>query len=336
MKLAVLSNDRLNPWINWSTLGPPVLSALARMAGGSLVSPPPLGWSERREWIRTLQDVRRADTVFWMQGSARPELPLVAASLAAGFARRSAFVVDAWKPDLPKIGLAAVAQRLDPCFVAFREGCEELKRLFPKGRFEWLPFGIDTQVFDAVPGERDIFAFWMGRRHAPLHEALLRYCEARGLSYRYRREGEFLSAEELGRLAGRARYFVVTPPDLDDLARTGGYSPLVMRYLEGLSAGARLLGVMPKSGEYQDLLPRAAILEVAPDGSDLESCLDADYANREGWTAVEHARNLVRAHHSWERRAEQIRDRLAFNAHVDLHRTAPVLPSSAATAGAEE
>jgi hypothetical protein len=109
-----------------------------------------------------------------------------------------------------------------------------------------------------------------------------------------------------------------------------------MRYLEGLSAGARLLGVMPKSGEYQDLLPRAAILEVAPDGSDLESSLDADLANQEGWSAVEHATSLVRAHHSWERRAEQIRDRLAFNAHVDLHRTAPIRPSSPATAGVED
>jgi hypothetical protein len=333
MKLAVLSNDRLNPWINWSTLGPPVLSALARMAGGTLVSPPPLGWSERREWIRALQDIRRADTLFWMQGSARPELPLVAASFAAGRARRSAFVVDAWKPALSKIGLAAVAQRLDPCFVAFREGCEELRRLFPQGRFEWLPFGIDTRVFDTGPGERDIFAFWMGRRHAPLHEALLRYCEARGLPYVFRREGEYLSPEDLGRLAGRSRYFVVTPPDLDDRARTGGFSPLVMRYLEGLSAGARLLGVLPKSGEYEELLPRAAILEVAPDGSDLETCLDADRANQEGWVAVEHARSIVRTHHSWERRAEQIRDRLAFNVHVDVNPTPPVLPTSRATAG---
>jgi hypothetical protein len=176
----------------------------------------------------------------------------------------------------------------------------------------------------------------MGRRYTPLHEALVAYCGTRGLTYRYRPDGEYLSPDELGRLAGRARYFVVTPPDLNDAARTGGFSPLVMRYLEGLSAGARLLGVLPKSGEYQDLLPRAAILEVAPDGSDLEARLDADAGYREGWAAVEQARILVRSHHSWERRAEQIRGRLACGATVDLHRTGPVLPPAPLPAGASD
>ena len=81
-----------------------------------------------------------------------------------------------------------------------------------------------------------------------------------------------------------------------------------MRYLEGLSAGCRLLGVLPKSGEYEALLPREAILEVASDGSDLAARLDADIANPTGWEAVERARMLVREHLA--RRAEQIHARL--------------------------
>ena len=88
----------------------------------------------------------------------------MALSASRGIARRTAFVVDAWRPALSKIGALAVAQRLDPCFVAFREGCGELSRRFPGGRFEWLPFGVDTDVFRPGPGEREIFAFWMGRR----------------------------------------------------------------------------------------------------------------------------------------------------------------------------
>ncbi|KQQ05153.1 MULTISPECIES: glycosyltransferase family protein [unclassified Rathayibacter] len=302
MTLAVLSNDRLDPWINWTTLGPPLLEPLAAL-GGRLVSPPP----EPRAWPRLARTMRGATSVFWMQQSARPEWPLVAASLAAGRAARSAFVVDPWLVDLPRIALAARLQRLDPLFVPFSEGAQELVRRHPRGRFEWLPFGVDTEVFAPGDGERDVFAFWMGRRHEPLHRALLEYCEARGLRYEYRREGLLLTPEELGELAGRSRYFVVTPPLAEDRARTGGYSPLVMRYLEGLAAGARLVGVLPGSGEYERLLPLDAILQVDVDGRDLAERLDAD-AESAGATARASAH--VRTHHSWARRAEQIHERL--------------------------
>lgn len=312
VRVAALSNAALNPWVNWTTLGPPLLEPLAGYPGGQLIAPPPLHWDHRAEWLAAVRAFRRSDAVFWMQGSSRPELPLWALSAMRPTIRRSAYAVDAWRPALTKIGLLAVAQRLDPCFVAFREGCDELKRRFPRGRFEWLPFGADTDVFQPGTGERDIFAYWMGRRHKALHRALLRYCDERGLQYRYTTaSGEFREPKELGRMVARCRYFVVTPPDIDNPARTGGYSPLVMRYLEGLAAGARLLGVLPRSGEFQDLLPRDAICEVAPDGSDLAEKLDADVHNAEGWRAVERAGELVRREHSWRRRAEQIHEALA-------------------------
>lgn len=227
-------------------------------------------------------------------------------------ARRSAFVVDAWQPSLTKIGALAVAQRLDPCFVAFREGWEELSHRYPNGHFEWLPFGVDTEVFRCGSGERDIFAYWMGRRSSQLHEALLRYCREREFNYLYTRTpGELRNPQDLGDLVGRSRYFVVTPPDIDNPVRTGGFSPLVMRYLEGLAAGARLLGVRPKSGEFEDLLPPDTLCEVKADGSDLAERLDADLDNSHVWRAVEHAGEVVRTEHSWSRRAQQIYERLA-------------------------
>jgi glycosyltransferase involved in cell wall biosynthesis len=211
-----------------------------------------------------------------------------------------------------KIGWLAVAQQLDPCFVAFREAHDELTRRFPRGKFELVPFGVDTDVFRASGEKRDVFAYWMGRRHEPLHRALLRYCRERGLVYRYtERSGEFTDPADLGRLVARSKYFVVTPPDLDNPRRTGGYSPLVMRYLEGLAAGARLLGVLPASGEYEDLLPREAILTVASDGSDLADKLDADRQDGGADAHVTRAAALVRREHSWARRAEQIRERLS-------------------------
>jgi hypothetical protein len=311
MKLGVFSNERLHPWVNWTTLGPPFLHPLAARESARLIAPPP--WSLKRtgEWRETFDNVRTSDALFWMQGASRPELPILAPALLRGNVRRSAFVVDAWKHLITKIGTLAVLQRLDPCFVAFREGRDELRRRFPRGRFEWLPFGVDTDVFDAASEERPVFAYWMGRRYEALHQAMVAYCAARNLTYRYTlRSGEFSDPAELGRLVGSARYFIVSPPDVADPQRTGGFSPFVMRYLEGLAAGARLLGVLPRSGEYERLLPIDAILLVKPDGSDLAARLDADRDDAKGWEAVSSARMLVRDQHSWARRADQVFHRL--------------------------
>jgi hypothetical protein len=311
MHLGVFSNGRLNPWVNWTTLGPPLLKPLAAHENARLIVPPHLRLGNLREWRDVLLDVRSADTLFWMQNASRPEVPVHVASFLRGRVRRSAFVIDAWRYLLTKIGTLAQLQHLNPCFVAFREGYEELKRRFPSGHFEWLPFGVDTDTFNSAPGERTIFAFWMGRRYEPLHQAMIRYCSERGLEYRYtRRGGEFPDPSELGRIVGRCQYFLVTPPNLADPARTGGFSPFVMRYLEGLSAGARLLGVMPQSGEYARLLPLDAILDVAVDGSDLAEKLDADRRNPNARPAVARAQAFVRTQHSWARRAEQIFRRL--------------------------
>jgi hypothetical protein len=319
MRLGVLSNENLDPWVNWTTLGPPLLHPMAAKEDAMLVAPPPFAADRLQEWKEVLRTVHTLDTLFWMQGASRPEPPVHLASMLAGRARRSAFVVDAWKYLISKIGWLAVLQQLDPCFVAFHEGCEELKRRFPKGQFEWLPFGVDTRVFDAVPGERTIFAYWMGRRHEPLHQAMVAYCSERQLDYRYTlRSGEFTDPIDLGRTVGRSKYFFVAPPDVSDPARTGGFSPFVMRYLEGLAAGSRLVGVLPRSGEYDKLLPREAMLEVAPDGSDLAAKLDADLKNGSAWAAVDRARTLVREHHSWAKRAEQIYDRIKSGKKIDF------------------
>ncbi len=225
-------------------------------------------------------------------------------------ARRSTFVLDAWKHLLWKLGLFATIERLDPCFVAFREATTELQRRFPLGKFVWLPHAADTTIFYPRGEEKSVFCFWMGRRYDPLHKALLAYCGARGLRYVYSSD-HFYSDEDLGRITSSARYFVVTPPDLDNPRRTGGFSPLVMRYLEGLAAGTRLLGVLPRSGEYEALLPTDTICQVAPDGSDLAERLHEDCGDPNAQRAVDAAGAFVRKYHSWQWRTEQIINYLA-------------------------
>jgi Glycosyl transferases group 1 len=317
MELGLLSNSAIDPSIYWSTLLPPLFSGLSQQPGVRTISPPPLGWERRKEWRKVFSEVNACDTLFWIQLSSRPPAAIHVSAYLNLRARRSNFVLDAWKNSLTKIGMVATVERLNPCFVAYREAKEELERHFPLAKFVWLPFGAHTESFYPRKEGKSIFAFWMGRRHEPLHKALLAYCEARGLRYVYSNDGRF-STEELGQLTSSARYFVATPPDLDNAGRTGGYSPLVMRYFEGLAAGTRLLGVLPRSGEYETLLPTDAFCQVSPDGSDLAERLDEDRSNPNNQRVVDAASEFVREHHSWRRRGQQVFNHLANGAAIDL------------------
>jgi Glycosyl transferases group 1 len=310
MELGLLSNSALNPSVYWTTLLPPLFSGLAVQSGVRTIAPPPLAWERRSEWGKVRSQVKNCDALFWIQLAARPNGPIHLASFLKLGARRSNFVLDAWKPSLTKIGLVATVERLDPCFVAYREAKEELTRRFPLAKFVWLPFGASTEVFYPRKEQKSIFAFWLGRRYDPLHQALLAYCETRGLRYVYSKDGG-LTTEQVGELAASSQYFVATPPDLDHPERTGGFSPLVMRYFEGLAAGTRLLGVLPRSGEYESILPTDAFCQVSPDGSDLAKVLDEDRSNPSNQRVVDAACAFVREHHSWSRRAEQVFNHLA-------------------------
>ncbi len=127
-----------------------------------------------------------------------------------------------------------------------------------------------------------------------------------------------MSTEELGRLTSSAEYFVATPPDLDNAKRTGGFSPMVMRYFEGLAAGTRLLGVLPRSGEFESILSTDAFCQVSPDGSDLAIRLDEDRRNPNNQRATDAAGEFVREHHSWRRRGEQVFDYLANGTEIEI------------------
>jgi hypothetical protein len=85
---------------------------------------------------------------------------------------------------------------------------------------------------------------------------------------------------------------------------------MMMRYLEGLASGARLLGVLPNPDEYERMLPLDAVVRCAADGSDLEAALDRDFADPLADHKRRAAQRRVVAEHGWERRAETIHARL--------------------------
>jgi hypothetical protein len=318
MELGLLSNMLVNPEPYWQAYVPPLFSAIVGNQNNvRIVEPPAVSWAQRAAWKLVRSQVKACDTLFWLQLSARPATAIHLASLNRLGARRANFVIDAWKPVVTKIGIAATIERLDPCFIAYLEATTELKRRFPLGKFVWLPHAGNADIFYPRKEGKPNFVFYMGRRHEPLHQALLKYCDTRGLKYLY--SDRFMFGEELGRAASSAQYFVASPREMIDPKTKTAYSPLSPRYFEGLAAGTRILGTIPESGEYNALLPTDALCEVSLDGSDLAERLDRDRQNPDNQRAVDAAAALVREHHSWQRRGQQIYNYLEHGGPLDLH-----------------
>jgi hypothetical protein len=239
-------------------------------------------------------------------------------------ARRAMLTVDSWPSIQWQLAAYAKAQRLSHCFLNFRSSVLALKSIAPNRNFEWLPFGFNDDVFHDRALDRDIYALSVGRRFEPFHQALRRYCESRGLVYMdVEGREEPVPLGHLSELAARSRYYVAQPPDLSDPIRTGGWSPLSLRYLEGIGAGCRLLGTRPKSGEFDILLPSDAIVECKPDGSDLETALDEADADPRFAEKADAASRYAHQAHRWSRRAEWIHSRLHGGPEQDLFSFAP-------------
>jgi hypothetical protein len=312
MRLVVLSARHLGENFGFRNLSPPLEDALSSLPGATLVAPPPFRRSTLRAnapaWLEAIRTVRHADVVYWNQGAHYPNLQLWALAYARPRARRVCLAMDLSELVLDRLRHLIRVQRIALCFIHYREAVQAIKRTSPESPVEWLPPGFSRNVFQDRGLARDIDVLWIGRRHPPLHAALLRLSDETGYTYRYSHHGrDPATSEELSELVARARYFVVTPPGRE---RTGTFNPLSVRYLEGLGGGARLLGVLPRSGEFQDLLPMDAIVECAADGSDLPAVLaeaDADPHWDEKRVA---ARDLVHELHGWERRARYIYDRV--------------------------
>jgi Glycosyl transferases group 1 len=312
VRLVVLSARHLGEDFGFRNFSPPLEDALSSLPGATLVAPAPVSRGTLRsrvpEWLAAIKTLRRADVVYWNQGAHYPDLKLWALAYTRPRARRVCLAMDLSQLVVDRMRHLIRVQRLAMCFTLYREAVEAIKRTSPETPIEWLPPGFSRAVFRDLGLARDIDILWVGRRHPPLHAALLRFSDETGYTYRYSyHPRDPATSEELTQLVARARYYVVTPPGPE---RVGEFNPISVRYLEGLGAGARLLGVLPRSGEFEDLLPMDAIVACAADGSDLPAVLaeaDADPQWQEKRLA---ARDLVHERHGWEQRAKQIYERV--------------------------
>ena len=118
---------------------------------------------------RVRSKAKGCNSLFWIQQSALPHKAIQAASYLNFRARRSNYVLDAWKRFADEDRACRDGQRLDPCFVAYREATDELRRRFPLAKFVWLPFGAHTDTFHPHKRAEVDLRLLDGPSHEPLH-----------------------------------------------------------------------------------------------------------------------------------------------------------------------
>lgn len=241
-----------------------------------------------------------------------------------------AFVLESWSAELPKHRAALrTLDAFDHVFVLNAASIPALRR-HTRTPVSFLPTATDCMA--ARPGpERVIDFLSLGRRLPNLHREFRAIAAEEGRFYVYDLWKNLVVRDWAEARAGnadmirRSRYFITWDPTMVSADRaavskdaiSAGEHALSTRYFEGAAGGAILLGSNPGCPEFDDLFDWPdAVVEIAPDGSDLRDVLaelDGDPA-RTGAVRLANVTNSLRRH-DWSARWGSILDTL------DLPRT---------------
>jgi hypothetical protein len=270
---------------------------LAELVGGRVIAPPVPGsdlsrraWRAvqaagllTRGWRRRPSD--RADVVLAVGQNPQDLVPgFPVADVVESAPVSAAYMEELWVADLPlQPDVAAYVNRFDHVFLGVRDTCEPLAGTI-RPSVSYLPPAVDVERFTASPWpQRDIAAYAMGRRNAAHHDVLLGRAERHGNLYLYDTfDGNPVIGDHvehrrnLRGLIRRSHVFLVNAAKADDPGRTHQQQEVGFRYFEGSAGGAVLVGQRPDVPSFEEHFPwDGAVVEAAPDGSDLDDVLDA-------------------------------------------------------------
>ena len=178
----------------------------------------------------------------------------------------------------------------------------------------WAPPAVDVPRFRSSEpvGRRPIHLLSVGRRYPGMHSALKQYSERRDLFYLFdtlwgqsmvvndpREHREMYAAKV------RRSQFMLVQPGMIGEPEAAGEHIVGARFFEGAAAGAVLIGVAPRCREYDLLFDWPdAVIEVDPEGADVEKVLDGLLSDPDRMDAVSLAgmRECAKRHdwiHRW-------------------------------------
>ncbi len=134
---------------------------------------------------------------------------------------------------------------------------------------------VSLKYFAPAPPEKRVIHFSSyGRRHPRVHEALLRFCERRGLYYDYTTHGRAQpTAESLALLKQFAWHLchslftVCWPVEITNPQRAGDLSPITCRWFEAAAAGAAIIGQPPRNPRFARLFGEDFVTPLDPEES---------------------------------------------------------------------
>ena len=131
---------------------------------------------------------------------------------------------------------------------------------------------VSLQYFEPAAFEQKVIHFSSyGRRDPTVHEALLRFCAARGLYYDYTTHGRGHPAagpiELLKQFAWHLCHSLFTvgwPVEVTHPQRAGSLSPITCRWFEAAAAGAVVIGQAPANPRFKQLFGEDFVTPIAP------------------------------------------------------------------------
>lgn len=128
-----------------------------------------------------------------------------------------------------------------------------------------LPFGVDAGLFSPIrPGRaRNIDFYAMGRRHDGMHADLIAHARTEEFFYAYdslRMSGRTLYNDVFehrlltSRMIQNTRFFAVSRGRFDTPDLIANQDEVNPRYYEGASAGATLVGAVPQTRRFDELM----------------------------------------------------------------------------------
>lgn len=177
-----------------------------------------------------------------------------------GLADRSACNIDEiWRDEVARRTVdLAMLRRFDYVFTGYQGAIEELGRLLGRP-CHYLPPSADALRFAPAGLERVIDIYFMGRRRPDLHAALEAAARRKGYFYHFDTVRNPLvnsyreHRERLADLVQRTRYFIVDVAYSDNVAESDVQPEVGLRFFEGISGGAVLLGNAPDTDTFRSL-----------------------------------------------------------------------------------
>lgn len=228
------------------------------------------------------------------------------------------WIDELWSADLPssKSWLPAF-KKFDHVLIGLKGSVDAVSDAIGR-RCHFVPAGIDAIRFTPYPEPplRVIDVYSIGRRFEGMHEALRKLAAGKHEFYVYETfDGSNAQIfnhrqhrEAYADFAKRSRYFIVSQAKMNRPAETRGQIEVGYRYFEGSAAGAVMIGQAPDCESFHTMFDWPdAVIEIQPDGSDVESVLSGLDADPERLREISR-RNAVEAllRHDWVYRWKQI------------------------------